>query len=169
LQSLLKTGWPTRFTEWQSIRLSNLALHMIEGNRGIPTETNFSDERIDQFNRSGLIPLVSPVNKDAAFIPRETTAGGGSLSYQLFLSRVTQFLFWCKDRFEKDLEPTLLEERLKRAFSLFWERSGNILPRGLEISATKSKPDQPTLVRIQIDPSRQVLPSGQKLELELNW
>ena len=169
LQSLLKTGWPTRFTEWQGIRLNDLALHMIEGDRGIPTETNFSEERIDQFNRGGFIPLVSPVNKDAAFIPRETTAGGSSLSYQLFLSRVTQFLFWCKDHFEKDLEPSLLEERLKRAFSLFWDRSGNILPRGFEVSATKSKPDQPTLVRIMIEPSRQMLPSGQKLELELNW
>ncbi|MBS3906776.1 MAG: type VI secretion system contractile sheath large subunit [Syntrophaceae bacterium] len=169
LQSLLKTGWPTRFTEWQSIRLNDLALHMIEGDRGIPTETNFSEERIDQFIRGGIIPLISPLNRDFAFIPRETTAGGSSLSYQLFLSRITQFLFWCKDRFEKDLEPSLLEERLKRAFSLFWERSGNILPRGFEVSATKSKPDQPTLVRIMIDPSRHMLPSGAKVELELNW
>ncbi len=169
LQSLLKTGWPTRFTEWQSIRLSDLALHMIEGDRGIPTETNFSEERIDQFIRGGIIPLVSPLNRDFAFIPKETTAGGSSLSYQLFLSRVTQFLFWCKDHFEKDLEPPLLEERLKRAFSLFWERSGNILPRGFEVSATKPKPEHPTLVRIVIEPSRQILSSGQRVELELNW
>ncbi len=169
LQSLLKTGWPTRFTEWQSIRLSNLALHMIEGNRGIPTETNFSEERIDQFIRGGILPLVSPLNKDTAFIPRETTAGGSSLSYQLFLSRVTQFLFWCKDHFEKDLEPPLLEERLKRAFSLFWERSGGIHPIGFEVFAKKPKPENPTLVRIIIEPSRQMLPSGEKVELELNW
>jgi hypothetical protein len=142
---------------------------MIEGDRGIPTETNFSEERIDQFIRGGILPLVSPLNKDTTFIPRETTAGGSSLSYQLFLSRVTQFLFWCKDHFEKDLEPSLLEERLKRAFSLFWERSGNILPRGFEVSATKPKPENPTLVRIIINPSRQMLPSGERVELELNW
>jgi len=169
LQSLLKTGWPTRFTEWQSIRLSNLALHMIEGDRGIPTETNFSEERIDQFIRGGILPLVSPLNKDTAFIPRETTAGGSSLSYQLFLSRVTQFLFWCKDHFEKDLEPSLLEERLKRAFSLFWERSGGIHPIGFEVSAKKPKPENPTLVRIIIEPSRQILPSQEKVEFELSW
>ena len=169
LQGLLKTGWPTRFTEWQSIRLSNLALHMIEGDRGIPTETNFSEERIDQFIRGGILPLVSPLNKDTAFIPRETTAGGSSLSYQLFLSRVTQFLFWCKDHFEKDLEPSLLKERLKKAFSLFWERSGGIHPIGFEVSAKKPKPENPTLVRIIIEPSRQILPSQEKVEFELSW
>jgi len=169
LQSLLKTGWPTRFTDWQSIRLSDLALHMIEGNRGIPTETNFSEERIDQFIRGGIIPLISPLNKDFAFIPKETTAGGSSLNYQLFLSRVTQFLFLCKDHFEKDIEPSLLEERLKSAFSLFWERSGGIHPGGFEVSAKKPKPGNPTLVRIVIEPSRQILSSGQSVELELNW
>jgi predicted component of type VI protein secretion system len=107
LQSILRTGWPTRFTDWQNIRLTDLAIHLIEGVRGIPTETSFSDERIDQLVRVGIVPLVSALNKDFAFIPRETTAGGSSLSYQLFLSRVTQFLFWCKDHFEANLEEKL--------------------------------------------------------------
>ncbi|MDI6764256.1 MAG: type VI secretion system contractile sheath large subunit [Thermodesulfobacteriota bacterium] len=169
LQSLLKTGWPTRFTEWQSIRLSNLALHMIEGDRGIPTETNFSEERIDQFIRGGITPLVSPLNKDFAFIPKETTSGGSSLSYQLFLSRITHFLFWCKDHFEKDLEPGLLEQNLKKAFSLFWERSGALIPNSLEISVNRQKSGQSIVVKVVIEPSRQMLPSGAKVELELNW
>lgn len=169
LQSLLKTGWPTGFTDWQNIRLNDLALHAIEGGRAIPTEMNFSEERIDQLIRTGIIPLVSSLNKDFAFVPGETTAGGRSLSYQLFLSRITHFLFWCKDHFEKDLEPPLLEERLKKAFSLFWERTGNAPPRGFEVSATRPKPESPALVRILIDPSRQMLPSGEKVELELNW
>jgi hypothetical protein len=169
LQGLLKTGWPTRFTEWQSIRLSNLALHMIEGDRGIPTETNFSEERIDQFIRGGILPLVSPLNKDTAFIPRETTAGGSSLSYQLFLSRVTQFLFWCKDHFEKDLEPGLLEQNLKKAFSLFWERSGALIPNSLEISVNRQKGGQSIVVKMVIEPSRQMLPSQEKVEFELSW
>lgn len=169
LQSLLQRGWPTRFTDWQNIRLHDLAIHLIEGDRGIPTEAHFSDERIDQLVRIGITPLVSPLNKDVAFIPRETTAGGSSLGHQLFLSRVTQFLFWCKDHFESDLEPNVLEEKLRRAFALFWEKSGNLPPRGFEVSATKPKPDQPTRVKIEIDPPRQILPSGQRLELELSW
>jgi len=169
LQSLLQTGWPTRFTEWQRIRLTDLALHMIETDRGIPTEFNFSEERMDQLIRIGLIPLVAPLNKDFAFIPRETTVGGSRLSYQLFLSRVTQFLLWCKDHFEKDLEPSLLEERLKQAFTLFWERSGGTLPRGMEILVTRPQPDQPALVKIVVEPSRQILASGERVDLELNW
>ncbi len=169
LKSLHQTGWPTRFTEWQQIRLSDLPVHLIDGNRGISTETGFSDERIDQLIRIGIIPLISPLNKDFVIVPRETTAGGTSLRDQLFLSRITQFLFWCKDHFATDPDPSLLEERLKKAFSLFWQRSGNILPRGLEVTATRSQPDQPTRVRITIDPSRQMVASGKRVELDLTW
>ncbi len=169
LQSLLQTGWPSRWTDWQRIRLTDLAIHLIEGDRGIPTETNFSDERIDQLVRIGLTPLVSFLNRDFVFIPKETTAGGASLSRQLFLSRVTRFLFWCKDHFETRLETTVLEEKLKKAFSLFWERSGNLLPIGFEVSATRPRPDRPPLVKIVIEPSNQMVTSGERLELELTW
>jgi len=169
LQSLSNTGWPTRFTDWQNIRLNDLALHLIEGDRGIPTETNFSEERIDQLIRIGLLPLVSPLNKDFAFVPRETTVGNGSLGYQLFLSSVVRFLFWCKDHIEKDLEPPLLEERLKKTFSLFWKNMGNTLPRGFEITVKRPKPEHPIQVRIMIDPAGSMLPSGERVEFELNW
>lgn len=169
LQSLHKTGWPTRFTEWQNMRLGDLALHMVDANRSIPTETNFSDERIGQFIRGGITPLVSPLNKDFAFIPKETTSGGSSLGYQLFLSRITHFLFWCKDHFEKDLEPGLLEQNLKKAFSLFWERSGALIPNSLEISVNRQKGGQPIVVKMVVEPSRQMLPSQEKVEFELSW
>ena len=169
LQSLHKTGWPTRFTEWQNMRLGDLALHLVDANRSIPTETNFSDERIGQFIRGGITPLVSPLNKDFAFIPKETTSGGSSLGYQLFLSRITRFLFWCKDHFEKDLDPGLLEQNLKKAFSLFWERSGALIPNSLEISVNRQKGGQSIVVKIVVEPSRQMLPSQEKVEFELSW
>jgi hypothetical protein len=115
------------------------------------------------------MPLVSSYNQDMAFIPAETTVTGGSMSYQLFLSRITRFLFWCKDNFEKDLGPAGIETSLVTAFSLFWERSGHLTPKSLEISVTKPKPDQPAIAKILIEPSRQILPSLQKVELEFNW
>ncbi len=168
-QSLVKTGWPTRFTEWQQVRLEGLALNRAEGSKSIPTETHLSNERIDQFIKGGITPLISIVNKDIAFMPMETTMAGNSLSYQLFLSRISQFLFWCKDHLEKDLEPAVLEDSLKKAFSLFWERSGHLLPKSFEISVSRPKLEQPAKVKIGIEPSRQILPTGEKIEIELNW
>lgn len=168
-QSLLKTGWPTRFMEWQNIRLMDLALYPVAGNQNLPTEALFSEERISQFLKVGILPLVSIPNKDIAFIPGDTTVGNGSLSYQLFLSRVTQFLFWCKESIGRDLDPADIERSLQRAFTLLWERTGHLSPRNLEISVTRPGPEKPAMARIVIEPSRQILPSGEKIELELNW
>ncbi len=168
-KSVLKTGWPTRFTDWQNIKIEGLALNRIKGDRYLPTEANFPEERITQFIDVGIIPFISPMNKDMAFITFETTVGGRSLKYQLFLSRITQFLFWCKDHLEKNLPPLEIEKQLYQAFSLFWERTGHLAPQGLEISVSKPKPEQPAIARIMIDPSRQILPSGEKIELELKW
>jgi hypothetical protein len=52
---------------------------------------------------------------------------------------------------------------------LFLEKSGHLTPKGLEISVSKPKPDQPVMVRILLDPSRQILPFGEKIELKLKW
>ena len=168
-QSVLKNGWPTRFTEWPNTRLENLALHSLDGDKFLPTEVFLSEDRIDQFIRGGIIPLVATYNKDMAFIPSETTVAGASLSYLLLLSRITQFLFWCKENFEKDLEGADIEKNLTKAFFLFWEKTGHPHPQNLSISASKPKPEKPIIVRIVIEPSRQILPSGEKVELELNW
>ncbi len=168
-QSFMKTGWPTRFTGWQNVRLENLALATIEGNKSMPTEANFSNERIDQFIRAGMMPLISPINKDIAFIPSETTVAGVPFSYQLFLSRITHFLFWCKDHFDKDLQPSDLEDNLRKAFSLFWEKSGHRLPEDPDISVLVRGTDPSMIVRMTLSPSREILPSGEKVELELKW
>ena len=168
-QSFVKTGWPTHFTEWQSIRLDNLALSPAEGNKYLATEALFAEDRIKQFIKGGMIPLVAPSNKDIAFLPVETTVAGSPLSHQLFLSRITQFLFWCKDNWEQGLEPKVLEKRLKEAFFLFWEKTGHQRPQVLELSVSKPNPEKPAMVRIAVEPSRQILPSGKKVELEMNW
>lgn len=167
-KSFHKTGWSTRFTEWQTIRLENLALNTIK-EENIPTETLLSDDRIDQLIRGGIIPLVSFPNKDSAFIPLEVNVAGSSLSYQLFLSRIAQFLFWCKDHLERDLAPDLLEANLRKAFTLFWERSGHLTPKEFQISVSQPKPNQPATIRISVEPSHQILHSGERVEFELSW
>jgi hypothetical protein len=104
-----------------------------------------------------------------AFTPAETTVAGGSLSYQAFVTRVTQFILWCKDNFNKDLEAAELQNRLERAFALFWERSGHLVPTSLVISTGQPGPDGGIPLRIVIEPSRQILPSGEKMEMEFVW
>ncbi len=168
-QSFLKTGWPTRFTDWQEIRLEDLFLRPTGGNQLLSTEAAFSEDRISQFIRAGITPLVSSLNQDFAFVPAETTVAGGSLGYQLFLSRITNFLFWCKDHFPPDLEPSAIETGLHQAIILFWEKTGHIPPLSLDISVSRSQPGEPTIAKILLQPPRQVLPSGDKVELEFHW
>jgi type VI secretion system protein ImpC len=168
-QSLAKTGWPTRFTAWKDMRLLDLPLTTAGGTRNLATEANFSDDRIDQFIRSGIIPLVAPFNKDLAFMPVETTAAGGSLAHQLFLSRISHLIFWCRENLGEDLDPDNIEQGLTKAFSLFFEKTGHTAPENLEISVGKPEPDQPATAKIIIDPPKQILPSGEKIELELRW
>jgi type VI secretion system protein ImpC len=168
-QSLLKTGWPTRFTHWHEVRLEDLPLRSREGNQLLPTEVAFPEDRISQFIRAGIIPFVSPLNQDIAFVPAEATAAGGSLSYQLFLSRVTSLLLWCKDHFPADLEGSAIETGLQKAIMSFWERTGQLPPLNLDISVTGPKPGEPATVKVLLQPPRQVLPSGDKVEMEFHW
>jgi len=168
-QGFKRHGWPTRFTEWREVRLVDLALHPVEGNRSLTTEAYLAEERIDQFVRGGIIPLVSAYNQDVAFLPLEANVAGSSLRYQLFLSRITRFLFWCKDHFPRELDPAGVEKNLKTTFSLLWERSGHPVPSKMELSVRQTKPDQPFIVKIALEAPRQVLPSGEKVELEVQW
>ncbi len=135
----------------------------------LPTEAAFSENRIDQFIRGGIVPLIAQQGKDVAITPAESTLAGGSLSYQAFMSRITQLLLWCKDNFKKDLEPLKLEEGIHRAFSLFWEKSGHSGPENLEISASQPGPDNQILLRIALKPSRQILPTSEEIEMEFVW
>jgi len=169
LQSFGESGWPTRFTEWQVHQLSDLAVHSIDAKTAIPTETLISEDRMDQCRRAGLMALAARANRDVVFLPMETTIGGASLAYQLFASRVTQFFLWCKDNLSTDLSGQALEQELKRMTSLLWEKSGHAGPDQLEITASPPDEENRTLLRIDLHPSRKILPSGEGLTLEFKW
>lgn len=169
-QSVVTTGWPTRFTDWERVRLENLALQPLHGGKPLATETFLPEDRISQFLKAGILPLVSTFGKDMAFVPRETTVVGGSLRYQLLVTVLSRFLFWCKDNFVPGLELGDLEQALKKAFALFWEQTGQAAaPQVLDIRVTRPDVDKPARVRLTVEPPRQVLPSGQQVELEFTW
>jgi type VI secretion system protein ImpC len=168
-RSVIEMGWPTRFTDWQTIRLEDLPLNTEDPQKPLPVQTNFDRGRIDQFIRSGIIPFAAVQGKDIAFVPAETTAAGISLGYQLLVSRITQLLLWCRDRFEKGIKGADLEAELKQAFKLFWEASGHPDPESLEIQTGKTDPDGRIPVRIVLKPSRQILASRDEVALDFLW
>jgi type VI secretion system protein ImpC len=169
-QSVGSTGWPTRFTDWERVRLENLALRPLEGGKPTATEAFLSEDRISQFLKAGILPLVSTLGKDMAFAPRETTVAGGSLRYQLLVTVLSRFLFWCKDNLVPGLELDDLEQALKKALAMFWQQTGQTAaPQVLDIRVTKPAVDKPARVRLTVEPPHQVLPSGQRVELEFAW
>lgn len=169
IQSIQKYGWPTRITDWKNIFLENLPLPLREGNKTYPTEVLFSEDRIDQFIRAGMIPLISMVNKDFAFIPRETTMAGGSFAYQLLLTKVTQFILWLKENYSQEISHLHLDQNLKEALSLFLVKTGGLPPSRIEISSTQPMPGKPIEVKMGIELSRQLLPSGERIEFKFDW
>jgi len=168
-QSFAKTGWPTRFTHWQDIKIEDLALDTGSVTPPVPAEACFTEDRIDQFKRAGIMPLAAIPNKDIVFTPTETTMGGAPLSYQLFVSRVTQVILWCRDNFPKDLSGAELEKALGQAFFRFWEFSGHTGPENLEITAGPQKSDDRIPLHIDLQPSRKILPLGERIQLEFSW
>jgi type VI secretion system protein ImpC len=168
-QSFVKTGWPARFTDWQNIQIENLALHSSLTSGEIPTEVIFDQDRIDQFKRAGIIPLAAIANKDIVFTPKEVTMTGVSLAYQLFVSRITQFVLWCKDHFTDELSGEELESRLKKAFIQFWEKSGHSGPEFLDITAGNPDADGRIPLHIELQPSRKILSKGESIVMDFFW
>ncbi len=165
-KSFVETGWPTKFTDLQNIKIEDLPLNTENPDKPIPTETFFTNDRIDQFTRIGIMPLSCIQKKDIAFIPAETTVAGISLRYQALLSTITRFIFWCLDNLSKNEETSAIEKNFTKAFSLFWEKSGHQVPEDLTISAGKPGPDNRIPLRIALTPPPNILPSGEEIALE---
>ena len=168
-QSAEKFGWPTRLSDYNEIRLQDLPLHTIAGKKPMTTELYLTEDRIQQFLRSGITPLVSQKGADIAFVPAETTVAGESLCYQLFLTAVTQFIIWCQDNLSSALEPGELEQSLKNAAARFFEKGGFDGAEHLEIKTGPPAENNRIPVHFSIKPKRRVLTSGRKVEMDILW
>jgi len=168
-QSVFKTGWPTPFTDYPEIVLEDMPLNNKNPDKPIPTEIFFANDRVDQLLRIGIIPLSSARKKDIVFASKETTVAGNSLRYQILLSALSRFIFWCLDNFDKGMPPQQIEENFTQAMVLFWEKSGDRLPKDLVISAGCPDPENRIPLRISLTPPHRLLPSGEKIELEFRW
>jgi len=95
--------------------------------------------------------------------------GGSALSYQLYISRITHLILWCRDHLPRDLAGTALESELRQAFALFWEACGRLGPQRLNISVGDPDSDGRIPIRIELHPSREILSFGEKVELNFFW
>jgi type VI secretion system protein ImpC len=168
-RSQLEVGWPSRFSEWKRFNLEDLALQERGTKRYYATEAALGEDRIDQMIASGLIPLISFKNKDMVFVAGDPTISGGSLSFQLVLSRVVQFAIWCKEKFGKDLSAADLQAKLQSALSRFWEKTGHLPPEDVRISVEKPDPAGPASVGMVITPQPAILPSREVVEFHFDW
>lgn len=164
-RSFDQTGWPTRFTDIQNVYLEDLPLNTLEQDKPLATETHFTHDRLDQFKRIGIMPLSGVRNKDIAVMPFDITVAGISLQYQLILSRITQFVFWCIDHLGHTGDPAGIASDFKKAFSMFWQNSGFQLPDDMEITTGKPDDENKIPLYISFTPQPGILPVKQKIEL----
>jgi len=104
-----------------------------------------------------------------AFVGGDSTISRGSLAFQLVLSRIVQFVIWCKERFGKDLKADDLKGKLELALSRFWEQTGHPVPEEMDISVEKPDPAGPASVGMVIRPGRAILGSREVVEFHFNW
>lgn len=168
-RSIRTHGWPTRFTEWPTIRLENLPLRDHERGHKTPTEALIGEDRLMQFAKAGFTPLASALDKDVAFTPVEATIGRGSFRRQLLLAFVARLLLLCQENLSSDLAGTALEESIRQVFNAVWEKTGQPPPAALRVTAAQGTGDRPGSLRVVLDPSRDVLPTGERIELEIPW
>ncbi len=168
-RSISRTGWPTSLTGTAHGVLEDLGL--VETGQGGVTSTEFypSRDRVDQFLMAGIVPLCPTKNKDQAFFPSDRTLSGGSLAYQLVLSRVVQMLLWCNEHLAKDLQGRDLETEIERVFIGFFEKTGAGRPERLQISVSKAEMDKRRRVSVALHPPRGILTSHEEIRLEVEW
>lgn len=166
-KSVRRHGWPSRLTDYHSVSLSDQPV--LNGPEGpMATRMRMGEDRIAEFAEAGFIPLVGMVHKDLVLAPRVPGLSGEALAPQLFLNRVLDFLFWCKDNLAASIESGDVAGNLQAAFSLFWQRSGHEPPSDLRITAGEAEEGSLPLA-IHFTPPRDVLPGASTLEFTFSW
>jgi predicted component of type VI protein secretion system len=168
VQSHLKTGRPTRFTDWQRIRVESLALRTGTTGR-CPTETIFSADRANQLIRSNITPLMGIAGQDFVCTPAETTLGGPSLSDQIYLSIIIDYIIKLKESAQIDTKEEMLEKDIRKALIRFPGARLNPDTKALFVSAGPVDSAGQTPLTIRILPEGTRPPLRNPIELTFSW
>ncbi|WP_027183288.1 type VI secretion system contractile sheath domain-containing protein [Desulfovibrio inopinatus] len=165
-ESQAQYGWPSRFTDYNTIQLGDLPVLSSE-HGALVTQAALSDDRAHEFRDAGMCALIGPIMKDFAIIPLEVAVDGESIAFKCFLSRLFSFLFAAKDALP-ELDYLTVAQGLTKALSLFFEQTGHQTPTDLVIHA-----DQPAggaiPLSITFTPPATILRRPQPVSFSFSW
>ncbi len=168
VQSHLKTGWPTRFTDWQRFRVDGLAMQ--SGSTGrYPTETIFSMDRADQLIRSGITPLIGIANRDFVCTPMETSLGGRSIGDQIYLSIIIDYIIKLHESGQIDSKDDMLENDIRKSLIQFLGASLEPTADALYVSTGPVDSNGRFPLAIRILPEGTIPPLRHPIELTFSW
>jgi len=169
-KSTQEFGWPSRMTDWKNCVLEDLPVWQVNSKMALPTEAVFTQDRITQFARAGIVALCSVPNRDFAFVAFDNMVGGASLGYQLLLTMTAQFLMWCKDNFAERLSPEELRDSIEGILILAWQKRGYDMTEKITVSVTPSPKEEKYIVGVKLDLPRNVLRGeDNSISLEIPW
>jgi hypothetical protein len=133
--SMQGCNWPTRFTEYGRFTLADLAAGS-EGAGDSACEISVGEDRMAQLLECGLLPLVGPLGKDTAFMPREVALDGGSLRHQLLFSRVIGVLLRLQQETE-GLSAAISDpaDLVRKVLASLFSETGHAVPDDLTVVA----------------------------------
>ncbi len=191
VQSFRESGWPCRIVGPRSGGvLGNLQVREVMGvddsevGVAIPTEVFFSTETQRDLGKIGVLALAAPPNTDqvvllsaaTAYVPPpkrsygETTAEPearyerASLSDQLFVARVAQFLRALCSKLPPNADPSEAAELVEKAL---WQLFENAPPSGPEISVQGRGGGDGTSVALTLRPRRYLGVTLEEVSMEM--
>jgi type VI secretion system protein ImpC len=168
-QRVNRSKWPTGTSAWQTNKLEGLGLDMTDPAHPLPIEKLFTETRLEQLERCGIVALISKKGSDSVILASNTMVSLDiSLDYQSLISLVTRFTLWCKDNFAPDIKGEELAAALQAAWRRFLDHQQTRYEEML-INVEVAGSAEQTTVRLEWLPSRQILPSGRELVLEFAW
>ncbi|MDQ5986644.1 MAG: hypothetical protein CSYNP_02374 [Syntrophus sp. SKADARSKE-3] len=168
-QSIEIFGWPSRFSDAANIRLRQMTVFDIPDRGRSVTEGAISEERVYQLIDIGVTALTGAPEKEAVFIPRETTVAGESLGFQMFLSRVIAFLIRCRDQFSAGPEELSPEKYVYEALVALFRRTGYEPPSDLSVEAGDAEAYEPVPLAIAFSPPPPVRIGDRQIAFTFSW
>ncbi len=168
-QRVNRSKWPAGTSARQTNKLEDLGLNMTDPAHPLPVEKLFTETRLEQLERCGIVALATERGTDSVFLASNTMVSPeSSLDYQSLLCLVTRFTLWCKDNFSEDIKGAELAEALQAAWRKFLDRQ-QAHYEDLQLNVKINDSAKQTTVHLEWLPSRQVLPSSRELVLEFAW